>query len=68
MARNGYTQVKTHARLDELKPLQTPPGWSQNGWVAHLRRVADACRTVNPELSERYQRWADGVETHDATR
>lgn len=32
-----------------------PPGWSPAAWAAYLRRRADGCREIRPDLAELYR-------------
>jgi len=38
------------------------PGWTPAAWVIELRRKAETCATVRPDLAAKYRSWAANVQ------
>ena len=56
-------QKPTTATAD--KPLtfgELPDGWTREGWIRHLRQMADSCCKLHPLAAQSYEEWAAKVE------
>lgn len=47
-----------HRPKDDAPLAVTPAGWTAERWVWNLRRMADLCEELHPDLAAEYRRWA----------
>ena len=44
---------------------QVPEGWQPESWAQELRRRADCCQELKPEIARRFREWAEKIEERE---